>query len=269
MKGIDMAGFAMASGFIILIVGLLWLIDKLAKRERGKKLIVPLMILVLGCVISASGITNLTPVLSADAAQGTPVDEATEQNLSELSGSVDLTETEAMQILNDLKAVGIISISQVEKSKDSDDEREQSFTADADGKSILLTIQKGKTYYIGIGDVALYDADQGGVLRQIKDYGLSRDEADAFMTAAEGYVESTAKYPSSVKFPGHILKADKWDATRYRNIVQVKSYVEAKNGMGAVSRCVFLVQITYDKKDCLFMSLNGKPVYGSYSKMSD
>lgn len=269
LKGVDMAGFAMASGLIVLFVGLTWFIDKLARRVRGKKLTMPLIILILGCVISVGGIMNLTPVLSADASQNTPVDKVTERNLSELTRSFDIAETDAEQVLSDIRAVGIVSVSGIKSTKEEDKDNYKSFTADADGKMILIRIQKEKTYYIGIGDVALFDASKGGVLRQIKDYGVRIDEADSFMTAAEGYVESAAKYPSSVNFPGHILKADKWDAARYRNVVQVESYVEAKNGMGAVSRSRFVVQMTYDKKDCLFMSLNGKQVYGKYSKMSD
>ena len=264
-----MEGFAMFSGFMIGVIGLVWFVDKLAKKETRRKLTMPLLVLLLGFVLLLGGVSNVTIVSFAEAQQDTALSKITEDSIMELASSIELTPAEAAQVLLDLNTAGIESVSDIKKEDIKEESGAQSFTAVADGKPILLLIRDRKTEYVGIGSIALFDRNKGGAVNQLADCGLREEEAAAYMAAAEEYIGYTAKYPDSVRFPSHTLKADKWTADRYKNIVEVESYVDAKNGMGAMRRSTFVIQLAYDTKNCLFISLNGDTLYGEYTNLSD
>lgn len=192
-----------------------------------------------------------------------------QNNIDLLTENTGLTKTEAEQVLADLRSVGVKSLTSCEKALGSGVDDLQSFRVEADGKTLILTIEKRKTYYIGYGSVDLYDATKGGVINQVTDYGINSVDAITYMSAAEDYIKQILKSPSTAEFPGQILEADQWSVGRYKNIVQVQSYVDSQNGFGAMIRSNFVVQMAYDTSSCLYINFDGEDVYGTYSKMSN
>ncbi len=258
----------MIFGLSIGLIGLICFVGKLLRRGRKKRILVPLMVFAMGCLMLAGGISTLPIVCSEEWTKSPEMTEETAEQAGWLAVSLCLTETEASQVSSDLKSIGIIALSDIRETDDSGEHGLRSFSAAAAGKTIRLTLKDGETYSVKLGKVTLYDIKQGGALRQIIDCGLSEDEAETYMATAEKYIGCTAKHPESVKFASRRWKPEEWSAARYKNIVQVESYVEAKNSMGAMQRTTFLIQMTYDEKTCLYIALGGKKLYGTYTEMS-
>ena len=269
-----MAGFALYSGFLISVISLICLVDRLAKKEHGKKVFAPVTAFLLACFLLFTGISSVPVVSSADAAELSATgEEAVDGPLNELAEAMDLTLAQAKQVRRDLASAGILSLSEIKEAEydppvaSNNETESRSYTADTDGKSVFITIEDGKTAYIGIGNVTLFDLNYGGTVNQLTDCGLTPAEAEDFMNTAETYIRQAAKYPESARFPAHSETSGEWTAGRFKNIVQIESYVNAKNGVGAMRQSPFVIQLTYDTKACLYISLGSERVFGSYTVM--
>lgn len=189
---------------------------------------------------------------------------ANQKNIDALMKATTLNQAEAEQVFSDLKSVGLSSITKCTAAVGTGVDNLQSFNAEADSHTILLTIKNRKTYYIGYGGTALFDVSKGGVLNQIKDLTLTPEEITRFISAAQYYVKQCLKSPTSAEFPGQVWSLDQWSVGRYKNIVEVSSYVDSQNSFGTMIRDKFTVQIDYNTSKCTYLSINGKKLSGTY-----
>ncbi len=189
---------------------------------------------------------------------------AKQKNIDVLMKDTTLNQAEAEQVFSDLKSVGLSSITKCTATVGTGVDKLQSFTVEADSNTILLTIKNRKTYYIGYGGTALFDVSKGGVLNQIKDLTLTSEEITHFISTSQEYVKYALKSPTSAEFPGQILELDQWSVGRYKNIVEISSYVDAQNSFGAMIRSKFTVQMDYNTSKCTYLSIDGKTVSGTY-----
>lgn len=189
---------------------------------------------------------------------------AKQKNIDVLMKATTLNQAEAEQVFSDLKSVGLLSITKCNTAIGTGVDNLQSFSAEADSHTILLTIKNRKTYYIGYGGTTLFDVSKGGVLNQIKDLTLTSEEITHFISAAQYYVKQCLKSPSSAKFPGQVWSLDQWSVGRYKNVVEISSYVDSQNSFGADIRNKFTVQMNYNTSKCTYLSINGKKLSGTY-----
>lgn len=118
----------------------------------------------LACFLLFTGINSVPIVSSADAAETSATGRETADSLlNELAEAMELTLAEAKQVRRDLSSVGILSLSKIEKAEydppgeSSNEIESRSYTAGTNGESVFITIENGKTSYIGIGNVTLFD----------------------------------------------------------------------------------------------------------------
>lgn len=189
--------------------------------------------------------------------------EAKQKNIQIIIDATALQQDESEKVFDDLLSVGFKSITECTLGFGTGVDDLQSFRAVCDGIITILTIEKRKTYYIGIGSVDLFSSEQGGVLNQAIDFILTSDEEYSFISNSESYVKEGLKSPSTAKFPGQIFESDKWSVGRYKDIVQVRAYVDSQNSFGAVIRSDFVVEMDYTTSMCTYLAIDGENMYGT------
>lgn len=182
------------------------------------------------------------------------------QHLTEIG----LTEDEAKAVKADLESVGITSLSSLEKAAGTGIDELQAFVFSGSGVSGTLTIEKRKTYFIGSGNITLFDASKGGKIDTITRYILTSDEKIHFMVSAQDYVKQCLKSPSSAKFESTVT--GEWSVSRKDDTVTIASYVESQNSFGAMIREEYVVQISYSTDNCLYCQIGSQVAYGTYQK---
>jgi len=110
------------------------------------------------------------------------------------------------------------------------------------------------------GDMYFYNFFKNGVEENVKDFILYDNEKESFKKASLEFVPLGLKAPSTAKFPD--ISDPSWKVARYGDYVQVESWVDAENSFSAMLRNDFLIQIDYTTKEMLFLSIEGKWVYG-------
>jgi hypothetical protein len=184
-----------------------------------------------------------------------------DKNIKIIMDATSLNKQESEKVFNDIKSVGFKTISELKPALGTGVNDCKSFTGTCDGITTIVTIEKRKTYYIGSGSIDLYK--DAKAVNNINDYVLKSDEEIKFKVDAEEYVKQCLKAPSTAKFPGHILEADKWSVGRKKDLVQVKSYVDSQNSFGAMIRSDFVVQFNYKSGNVICVIIDGRAVYGS------
>lgn len=174
-----------------------------------------------------------------------------------------LSESEANAIMSDLNSVGIKELISLKKGSGEGVDKLQAYAFSSESVSGLLTIENRKTYYIGTGNIDLFDSTKGGKLDDVTRYIISTSEKYMFMSDAENYVKQGLKAPSTADFPSQILSGD-WKVNRKDDVVTVSSYVDAQNSFGAMIRSNFVVQISYSTGSCLYLEIDGQAMYGTY-----
>ncbi len=196
------------------------------------------------------------------------VEKKIDKNVETIMQSTGLSENESIAVFNDLKSVGFRTISALEKGAGDGIDSLQSYMANCDDLRTILTIEKRKTYYIGVQDIDLFSADKGGALDNIGDYILKSGDDIKFITNAKAYVTQILKSPSSAKFPGSVFERDQWTVSRYKDIITVRAYVDADNSFGANIRSPFIVQMSYATDDLLFLAFDNEIMFGEQQSTS-
>ncbi len=240
--------------------------SKVKKPFYKRPWFIILAVLVVFTVIGSGG-SDDEPAAAEAPEEATAVEELAvaeeiDRNLLCLMDATTLTELEAETVFGIMQDVGIVEVSKCDPALGTNVDELQSFSVVADSKDVLLTIEEREVYYIGFSGVDLYDASNGGVINQITDFGLSSGEVGIYMSAAENYIEQVLVSPSSADFPGQIWNADQWSVGRYKNIVEVSSYVDSQNSFGAMLRSYFTVQMDYDTSECTYINFDGETIYG-------
>lgn len=190
------------------------------------------------------------------------------ENIQTIMDNMKLTEAEAQAVFDNLISVGFSSIKDIKMGAGTGVDELQSFVANCDGITTMITIEKRLTYYIGVSSIELYDSTKGGVVDSILDYTLGDSDRTTFTLNAENYIEQVLKAPSTAEFPGQVFEADKWQVSRYKDVVTVVSYVDSQNSFGAMIRSEFAVQMAYPTGEVLYILFDGEEIYGTRQPMS-
>lgn len=191
-----------------------------------------------------------------------------DENIQNIMDNMKLTEAEAQAVFDNLVSVGFSSVKDIKSGAGTGVDELQSFVANCDGITTMITIEKRLTYYIGVSSIDLYDSTKGGVVDSILDYTLDDTDRTTFAYNAENYIEQVLKAPSTAEFPGQIFEADKWQVSRYKDVVTVVSYVDSQNSFGAMIRSEFAVQMAYPTGEVLYILFDGEEIYGTRQPMS-
>lgn len=105
--------------------------------------------------------------------------------------------------------------------------------------NIIMYLVNNKVYSIRYADKDYYKDNQ--VIRNFKDYTMTNEEQDTYMTLSQGAVKSILKSSSTAKFPSLY----NWEFGKEDGIVKVHSYVDSQNSYGATVRAEF--QATFDR----------------------
>lgn len=260
--------------FIILLIIFffpvgLFLMWKYTRWNKTIKIIVTILVVLMAIFALVSDNSENTDTGTSDTTASIRAEETSTQPVRTVSESVQLlmdeglTEEEANAIMNDLNSVGIEELVSLKKGSGEGVDKLQAYAFSSESVSGVLTIENRKTYYIGTGNLDLFNASEGGKLDDVTRYLLSESEKYMFMADAESYVKQGLKSPSTADFPSHVFSGD-WKVTRKDDVVTVSSYVDAQNGFGAMIRSNFIVQISYSSSDCLYLEIDGQVLYGEY-----
>lgn len=194
--------------------------------------------------------------------------EAIDPNIQNIIDYMELNRNEAELVFQDLRSVGLMSISEIVKDAGTGVDNFQAFYASCDGHKTSISIENRKTYYIGIGVAQLYDASKGGFIDNYQDYSLGDLGITYYMSLAEEYIKSILKTPSTAKFPSKIKDYKDWNISRYKDVLAISTYVDSQNSYGAMLRSYFTVQISISSDDLLYVLFNDKVVYGEFKPMN-
>lgn len=262
--------------FIILLlifffpVGL-FLMWKYSQWNKAVKIIVTILVglMVVFTVVSDNSENN--DIGESDSSISVGSNDSSTQPVKTVSKSVQLlmdeglSEAEANVIMSDLNSVGIKELISLKKGSGEGVDKLQAYAFSSESVSGLLTIENRKTYYIGTGNIDLFDSTKGGKLDDVTRYIISESEKYTFMSDAENYVKQGLKAPSTADFPSKVLSGD-WKVNRKDDVVTVSAYVDAQNSFGAMIRSNFIVQISYSTSSCLYLEIDGQVMYGTYHK---
>lgn len=262
--------------FIILLlifffpVGL-FLMWKYSQWNKAVKIIVTILVglMVVFTVVSDNSENN--DIGESDSSISVGSNDSSTQPVKTVSKSVQLlmdeglSEAEANVIMSDLNSVGIKELISLKKGSGEGVDKLQAYAFSSESVSGLLTIENRKTYYIGTGNIDLFDSTKGGKLDDVTRYIISESEKYMFISDAKNYVEQGLKAPSTADFPSQFLSSD-WKVNRKDDVVTVSSYVDAQNSFGAMIRSNFIVQISYSTSSCLYLEIDGQVMYGTYHK---
>lgn len=262
--------------FIILLlifffpVGL-FLMWKYSQWNKAVKIIVTILVglMVVFTVVSDNSENN--DIGESDSSISVGSNDSSTQPVKTVSKSVQLlmdeglSEAEANVIMSDLNSVGIKELISLKKGSGEGVDKLQAYAFSSESVSGLLTIENRKTYYIGTGNIDLFDSTKGGKLDDVTRYIISESEKYMFISDAKSYVEQGLKAPSTADFPSQFLSSD-WKVNRKDDVVTVSSYVDAQNSFGAMIRSNFIVQISYSTSSCLYLEIDGQVMYGTYHK---
>lgn len=262
--------------FIILLlifffpVGL-FLMWKYSQWNKAVKIIVTILVglMVVFTVVSDNSENN--DIGESDSSISVGSNDSSTQPVKTVSKSVQLlmdeglSEAEANVIMSDLNSVGIKELISLKKGSGEGVDKLQAYAFSSESVSGLLTIENRKTYYIGTGNIDLFDSTKGGKLDDVTRYIISESEKYMFISDAKNYVEQGLKAPSTADFPSQFLSSD-WKVNRKDDVVTVSAYVDAQNSFGAMIRSNFIVQISYSTSSCLYLEIDGQVMYGTYHK---
>lgn len=212
--------------------------------------------------VASSSSAPQEPESSSPASE--PVASQLDSNIQTLMSGANLTEEQAVSLFQNLNDIGVLGVYSCESMAESTPgEDTHSYLISASGiRTVMMLNSDGTLYYVSSGDITLFDEEKGGALDNLQDYVLESGDDAKFMIAAQSYVEQGLKAPSTAKFPGTVLERDSWTVARHKNIVSVASYVDSQNGFGAMIRSNFLVQMSYDTSECLYLQIDDTVVFG-------
>lgn len=236
------------------------------------------VIMILGAIGSGSDDTdpasdsNAVTTTESEVSKSTTAPETTEEeidaNIQAIMETMKLTKEESQAVFDNLNSVGLTSIKDIQMGAGTGVDELQSFVANCDGRTAIVTIEKRLTYYIGIGSIDLYDSSAGGVLDTIDNYVMSDTDMFKFINLAEDYVTQILKAPSTAEFPGQIMELDQWRVARYQDVVTVMSYVDSQNSFGAMIRSEFGIQMSFTTGEVLYLVFDDEVVTGTMQPMS-
>lgn len=234
---------------------------QLQNRKKAKGCLISFVVIIF--IILGLLITIIATSSKNDNNSNTSQEQNVDTVIQKLS-EIGLTEDEAKAIKADLESVGITSLSSLERATGTGIDELQAFVFSGSGISGTLTIEHRKTYFIGSGNITLFDASKGGKLDTITRYILTSDEKSHFMFTAEDYVKQCLKSPSSAKFESSVT--GDWSITRKDDVVTIVSYVESQNSFGAMIREKYVVQISHSTDSCLYCQIGDQVAYGKYTE---
>ena len=184
---------------------------------------------------------------------------AIDKSVKAIMDGTGLDEKDAEIAFDVIKSVGFEQVEKVEFF--TDDGTLSAYRAFLGYTDYFMIALEGNTIVrIKLNDISFYDRDAGGVLDLITNYTLDSDEEDAYIFMAEQHIKQVLKSPSSAEFPETYSQ---WHVSRKKDIVSVKSWVDAENSYGAKLRQQFIAQYSYSTHELLYLQLEGSVVYGS------
>ncbi len=193
-----------------------------------------------------------------------PKEEELDPNIQMIIDSTNLNEAEAEIVYNTIVEIGFTDIISIKKGTGETVDTLAGFAINLDGYNGILTIENRKLYYIAMNGIELFDADKGGVIDNIEYYALENDTW--YISYAKDYISQGLKSPSSASYPGTVFERDQWSVTRYRDVVNVQSYVDSQNSFGAMIRSNFTIQMShvedYETPNPLYMVIDDTVVFG-------
>lgn len=166
-------------------------------------------------------------------------------NLAIIEKTIGVSSTDAININNILKSVGIEKVSNITHDEILDDDEGNNtngyrIKTDFSNNVILYLDSSNKVISIRWLSKDFYRDEK--VLLSFKDYIVNASEEAAYMTNSESVIQQVLKSPSSAKFPN----ITEWKIVKDNGIVTVQSYVDSQNSFGAMLRSDF--QIKYSKE---------------------
>jgi len=141
------------------------------------------------------------------------------------------------------------------------------FNISADNYELMATIDDDEIYSIICGDFNLYE---DSTVKINKQGILDREITDGFnyYTIAQEIIKSNLKSPKSADFPSMVWSPEEIAMQRNRDLIAVKSYVDAQNSFGADIRSEFLVEFQVIDIDTytynvIYINIDGE-TYGEF-----
>jgi hypothetical protein len=219
------------------------------------------LFLLLILVLTLAGCSSPTPEPTATPIPPTPTPEPPKA-LELFMEKEDMTLEQAQEAIDVLNQVGIEDIQRLDYLKD-DPPGKLYVTNYGHFEEIRIYVSNDKTIkrvLDEINDISFWSDLNGGFVRKVTDFFIDEDEKKPFIQIALDFVPRGLKAPSTAQFPD--VTSNDWKVSRYGKYVEVESWVDAQNSFGALIRSDILMQIHYETKEVLYLSIGGEHVFG-------
>ena len=259
-KGIGLGMVSLILSFLgpLTIIGLILAIVNLRKKDsEDKKLSVIAIIVSIACIITIGAFQGSAPEEKPDAQQSqqqTYISESSEQEeplVNESTEELSPIELFSQKMSDDCELVsyetakntydflqnelGFTNIEYVKNSSGT------IFKINGDNYQLMVIVDDEKLRSVDCGTYKLYDGENILITKSgIEDRSI--EDSSAYYTIAKDIVSSSLKSPSTAKYPSLAFNSNDIKMQRNKDIIAVKSYVDAQNSFGATIRSEWLVE---------------------------